>query len=99
MSFLKSPQADAAPASSAIRLAKGGPAGFAIIDIRRREIAHSIRDEMMASLQPSDGKEKRMPFLLLYDEIGLKLFEAVTFLDEVLFRYKRGPCSVCNISC
>ena len=84
MSFLKSPQEDAAPARSANRSAEGGFIGFSIIDVRQTEIEHSIRDEMLASLQPCDGKEKKMPMFLLYDEVGLKLFEAITFLDEVL---------------
>lgn len=97
MSFLKSPQADAAPARPAIRSAESGLDKFAIIDVRRRKIAHSIRDEMLASLQPCDGKGKKMPSLLLYDEIGLKLFEAITFLDEVLVKHRRGFVSVCNI--
>ncbi len=99
MLFLESPLADIAPARFTIRSADGGPSNIAIIDVRRIEIAHSIRDEMLASLQPCDGKGKKMPSLLLYDEIGLKLFEAITFLDEVFVGYRRGFISVYNISC
>lgn len=83
MSFMASSRADTAPARSVIGSAEGVQDKIAIVDIRRREIALSIRDEMLASLQPCDGKGKQMPTLLLYDEIGLKLFEAITFLDDV----------------
>ena len=99
MSFLESPQADIAPARFTIRSADGGPSNIDIIDVRRREIAHSLRDEMLASLQPCDGKGKKMPILLLYDEIGLKLFEAITFLDEVSVEYKRCFIFVYNVLC
>ena len=83
MSFLESPQTGAAPATSAITSAEGKLDNFSIMDIRRKETANSIRDEMLAGLQPCDGKRKTMSSLLLWDEIGLKLFEEVTFLDEV----------------
>ena len=86
MSILESLQGDAAPARSANRSAEGGFIGFSIVDVRQTEIEHSIRDEMLASLQPCDGKEKNMPLFLLYDEMGLKLFETITFLDEVLVK-------------
>ena len=81
---MASSRADTAPARSAITSADGVHDDFIIIDIRRRELAHSMRDEMLASLQPCDGTAKKMPNLLLYDEIGLKLFEEITFLDEVV---------------
>lgn len=53
-----------------------------IIDIRRQEIGFSVIDDMQQKLRPGDGKEKKMPTLLLYDEKGLKLFEDITYLDE-----------------
>jgi hypothetical protein len=53
-----------------------------IIDIRRGAIEHSVLEDMMSKLQPGTGKEKQMPTLLLYDELGLKLFEDITYLDE-----------------
>ncbi len=84
MSSMALSRADTAPARSVIGSSEGVHDKFAIVDIRRREITLSIRGEMLASLQPCDGKGKKMPTLLLYDEIGLKLFEAVTFLDEVV---------------
>ena len=87
MAFGESPQGDATPAKSAYGSAEGGFIDFSILDIRSTEIAHSIRDEIIAGLQPCDGKEKNMPSTLLYDEIGLKLFEALTFSDEVLAKY------------
>ena len=57
MSFLESPQADA---PTAIKLVEGGPTDFAVIDLRRAEIARLIRDEMLASLQLCGGKVKEM---------------------------------------
>ena len=84
MLFSKSPHGDAASANSANILAEGGSIDFLILDIRSSEVAHSIRDEIIAGLQPCDGKEKSMPLTLLYDEIGLQLFEAITFSNEVL---------------
>jgi hypothetical protein len=57
-------------------------AGFSIIDIRLSTIDNTILDDLLLMLQPSDGQEKRMPTILLYDEAGLKLFEDVTYLDE-----------------
>lgn len=81
---MASSRVDTAPARSAIRSADGVHDDFVIIDIHRREVVHSIRDEVLASLQPCDGSAKKMPILLLYDEIGLKLFEEITFLDEVV---------------
>ena len=56
--------------------------GTAILDIRRDQIGVSILDDMRQQLRPIDGKEKRMPTMLLYDEKGLKLFEEITYLDE-----------------
>ena len=72
--------------STSNQISGSGPTNFAIIDVRRTEIAHLIRDEMLASLQPCGGKVKEMPSIFLFDEIGLKLFEAITFLDEVLVK-------------
>lgn len=53
-----------------------------IIDIRRQEIGFSVLDDMHQKLRPGQGKEKKMPTLLLYDEKGLRLFEDITYLDE-----------------
>ncbi|KAI9679296.1 MAG: hypothetical protein M1817_005316 [Caeruleum heppii] len=53
-----------------------------VIDIRRGVIQHSILDDMMQKLQPALGQEKKMPTLLLYDEVGLKLFEDITYLPD-----------------
>jgi len=41
-------------------------------------------DEIIQGLQADEGKEKTLPTMLLYDEKGLQLFEAITFLDEVI---------------
>ncbi|KAI9757176.1 MAG: hypothetical protein M4579_003566 [Chaenotheca gracillima] len=53
-----------------------------IIDIRRSNIEHSIKDEISEKLQPAAGQDKRLPTLLLYDEAGLKLFEKITYLEQ-----------------
>ncbi|KAI9723969.1 MAG: hypothetical protein M1812_000687 [Candelaria pacifica] len=53
-----------------------------IIDIRRDHAEHSILDEIYKGLSPSQGQEKRLPTLLLYDERGLKLFEDITYLEQ-----------------
>ncbi|KAL9104046.1 MAG: hypothetical protein Q9163_000943 [Psora crenata] len=54
-----------------------------IIDIRREELEHSILDDLRQTLQSSgDGAEMRIPTVLLYDEMGLKLFEDITYLEE-----------------
>ena len=59
-----------------------GHIDVSITDICQNGLEHSILDQMHEMLDPKDGKEKRMPTLLLYDEIGLKLFEEITYLDE-----------------
>ena len=53
-----------------------------ITDIRRGEFDYPLLNEIKSKLNPSEGKEKQLPTLLLYDEQGLKLFEDVTYLDE-----------------
>ncbi|KAL6719159.1 hypothetical protein ACLMJK_003396 [Lecanora helva] len=59
-----------------------GSTDVSIIDIRHGSLTTSLVDEIRAKLNPSDGGEKTMPTLLLYDEQGLKLFEDITYLDE-----------------
>ena len=53
-----------------------------IIDIRRGKVENTILDDMQKQLRPQNGQEKQMPTLLLYDEVGLQLFEDITYLDE-----------------
>ena len=84
MSSSASSLADTASARYSTDATDGTLDDFAIIDIYRRETAYSVHDEMLAGLQPSDGEEKKIPSLLLWDEMGLKLFEEITFLEEVL---------------
>ena len=60
----------------------------AIVDIRRGNLVHSMRNDILEKLQPGDGKEKKLPTLILYDEMGLKLFEAISFLDEVFIQWR-----------
>lgn len=53
-----------------------------IIDIRRDSKGIDIVNDIHQGLRPVNGAEKSLPTLLLYDEIGLKLFEEITYLDE-----------------
>lgn len=53
-----------------------------IIDIRRETDEISILGDIKRGLRPGKGQEKTLPTLLLYDEVGLKLFEKITYLDE-----------------
>ena len=57
--------------------------GLEIYDIRRSEFHSLLLEDIKAQLRPDDnGVEKRLPTMLLYDERGLKLFEAITYLEE-----------------
>lgn len=53
-----------------------------IVDIRRGKVESTILDDIRDQLRPKIGEEKRMPTLLLYDDVGLQLFEDITYLDE-----------------
>ncbi|KAI8634350.1 histidine-specific methyltransferase [Xylariaceae sp. FL1651] len=53
-----------------------------IIDVRRDTNGIDVRNDLLQKLQPGDGHEKKIPTILLYDEIGLKLFEEITYLDD-----------------
>ena len=53
-----------------------------IIDIRSDAASISLKKEILAGLKVKDGKEKTLPTLLLYDELGLKLFEKITYLEQ-----------------
>ncbi|KAI9797452.1 MAG: hypothetical protein M1833_005492 [Piccolia ochrophora] len=53
-----------------------------ILDIRREGVQGSVHAQILEKLRPEDGAEKGMPTLLLYDEVGLKLFEDITYLEE-----------------
>ena len=59
-----------------------GNGDVSILDIRQDPSGLSILDDLHRQLRPVEGKEKRMPTMLLYDERGLKLFEQITYLDE-----------------
>lgn len=56
-------------------------APYKIIDIRRSKLEHSLKDDIVSGLDNAEG-EKTLPTLLLYDEMGLKLFQEITYLDE-----------------
>ncbi|KAI9728051.1 MAG: hypothetical protein M1834_007865 [Cirrosporium novae-zelandiae] len=53
-----------------------------IIDIRRTKVEETLLEDLIKGLHPENGKEKTFPTLLLYDQLGLKLFEDITYLDE-----------------
>ena len=53
-----------------------------IIDIRQKKLESSLVDEIGSCLRQKEDFERTLPTLLLYDEIGLKLFEEITYLDE-----------------
>lgn len=53
-----------------------------IIDIRQEKDGYSLLEDIRKGLRPTDGGEKKLPTLLLYDENGLRLFEKITYLDE-----------------
>ena len=52
-----------------------------VIDIRRNEIDFDLVDDINKGLQAPKG-EKCLPSMIFYDEKGLRLFEAITYLDE-----------------
>jgi uncharacterized SAM-dependent methyltransferase len=54
-----------------------------IIDIRADTAQFDMVADIKSGLRPQNGGEKKLPTLLLYSEAGLKLFERITFLDEV----------------
>ena len=53
-----------------------------IIDIRSDTAGFELKQDILTRLNGSDGGEKTLPTLLLYDEKGLRLFEDITYLDE-----------------
>jgi uncharacterized SAM-dependent methyltransferase len=53
-----------------------------IIDIRRGKFEDTLTKDLLDGLQPKNGHPKALPTLLLYDEVGLKLFERITYLEE-----------------
>jgi uncharacterized SAM-dependent methyltransferase len=57
--------------------------GTKIIDIRVDTALSDIVADIKTGLRPEDGGEKKLPTMLLYSEAGLKLFEKITYLEEV----------------
>jgi uncharacterized SAM-dependent methyltransferase len=57
--------------------------GAQIIDIRVDTAQSDIVADVKKGLRPEDGGEKTLPTMLLYSESGLKLFESITYLEEV----------------
>ncbi|CRG83805.1 Meiotically up-regulated gene 158 protein [Talaromyces islandicus] len=53
-----------------------------IIDIRVKDSGFSAVDAIQDGLDPPEGKARSFPTLLLYDAVGLRLFEEITYLDE-----------------
>lgn len=53
-----------------------------IIDIRSDTAGFNLKKDIVNGLRAKDGEEKTLPTLLLYDDLGLKLFERITYLDQ-----------------
>ncbi len=53
-----------------------------IIDIRGKAVEESVLDDIKDGLRPKNGGEKKLPTLLLYDDVGLRLFEDITYLED-----------------
>ncbi|GAM34851.1 sulfatase [Talaromyces pinophilus] len=53
-----------------------------IIDIRENDTTFSAAAAIQDGLDPPSGKPRSFPTLLLYDTVGLRLFEEITYLDE-----------------
>lgn len=53
-----------------------------IIDIRKERIEYSLVESLRTSIKGTKDKGPCLPTMLLWNEKGLKLFEAVTHLDE-----------------
>ena len=62
-----------------INLSQTGPE---ILDIRHGEMKDSLAEDLKTKLRPANGEEKQLSTLLLYDEMGLRLFEEITYLPE-----------------
>ena len=87
MTILQSNTASALPASKpaldGVRISsKADTSGLRIYDIRRGKTELCLTDDITRALKPNDEGKRTLPTLLLYDEDGLKLFEAITYLDE-----------------
>lgn len=53
-----------------------------IVDIRVGTAQSDIVADIRSGLRSEHGSEKTLPTLLLYDELGLRLFEKITYLEE-----------------
>lgn len=53
-----------------------------IVDIRQNDVQFSLVNEIHAGIDPPAGTPPSMPTMLLYDAVGLKLFEDITFVEE-----------------
>lgn len=53
-----------------------------IVDIHQHDMKFSLVDDLFKKIDPSRGKRRSFPTLLLHDAKGLKLFEKITYLDE-----------------
>jgi uncharacterized SAM-dependent methyltransferase len=52
-----------------------------IIDIRVNDLKTALKPEILRGLGQEKGN-KTLPTMLLYDEKGLRLFEAITYLES-----------------
>jgi uncharacterized SAM-dependent methyltransferase len=72
------------PAPTSVQAKASRTDGLAsdIIAIRQDQEELDLLKDIKAGLHQTDGEQKSLPTLLLYDEVGLKLFEKITYLDE-----------------
>jgi L-histidine Nalpha-methyltransferase / hercynylcysteine S-oxide synthase len=59
-----------------------GYVGPSIVDIREDVNETNLLGDILKGLKPEEGQPKTLPTLLLYDEVGLKMFERITYLTE-----------------
>lgn len=53
-----------------------------IVDIRDKDATFSAAAAIQDGLDPPSGKPRSFPTFLLYDAVGLRLFEEITYLEE-----------------
>ncbi|KAK8191914.1 C-type lectin protein [Phyllosticta capitalensis] len=71
---------DAAPCADPAAQKNGTTSN--ILNIRQDATGKSLLDDVLKGLHVDQGTEKTLSTILLYDEIGLRLFEKITYLDE-----------------
>ena len=56
---------------------------FSIIDIRKTEISQtSLVNAIIDGLNPKQNSMKSIPTIVLYDDVGLQIYDQITYLEE-----------------